>query len=65
MNALPTQSRVCASQPASLPRRVDDAPEPPGSIAEGTLPRWKIIYLARLNPALAAGDFAQAWRDHS
>ncbi len=28
-------------------------------------PRWKMIYLARRNPALAAGDFAQAWREHS
>lgn len=27
--------------------------------------RWKMIYLARRNPALAAGDFAQAWREHS
>lgn len=26
---------------------------------------WKMIYLARRNPALAAGDFAQAWREHS
>ena len=24
-----------------------------------------MIYLARRNPALAAGDFAQAWREHS
>lgn len=27
--------------------------------------QWKMIYLARRNPALAAGDFAQAWREHS
>ncbi len=27
--------------------------------------RWKMIYLARRNPGLAAGDFAQAWREHS
>ena len=27
--------------------------------------RWKMIYLARRNPALAAQDFAQAWREHS
>lgn len=27
--------------------------------------RWKMIYLARRNPALAADDFAQAWREHS
>ena len=26
---------------------------------------WKLIYLARRNPALAAQDFAQAWREHS
>lgn len=26
---------------------------------------WKMIYLARRNPALAASDFAQAWREHS
>ncbi|HMX12163.1 MAG TPA: EthD domain-containing protein [Burkholderiaceae bacterium] len=26
---------------------------------------WKMIYLARRNPALAAEDFAQAWREHS
>jgi hypothetical protein len=27
--------------------------------------QWKMIYLARRNPALAEGDFAQAWREHS
>ena len=27
--------------------------------------RWKMIYLARRNPTLAADDFAQAWREHS
>ncbi len=27
--------------------------------------RWKMIYLARRNPQLAAEDFAQAWREHS
>ena len=27
--------------------------------------RWKMIYLARRNPALAVQDFAQAWREHS
>ncbi len=27
--------------------------------------RWKMIYLARRNPQLAAEDFAQAWRAHS
>ena len=27
--------------------------------------RWKMIYLARRNPALAPQDFAQAWREHS
>ena len=26
---------------------------------------WKMIYLARRNPQLAAADFAQAWREHS
>lgn len=26
---------------------------------------WKMIYLARRNPALAAEDFPQAWREHS
>ncbi|RFO94979.1 hypothetical protein DIC66_20655 [Rhodoferax lacus] len=26
---------------------------------------WKMIYLARRNPALAPEDFAQAWREHS
>lgn len=26
---------------------------------------WKMIYLARRNPALAAADFPQAWREHS
>lgn len=29
------------------------------------MPQWKMIYLARRNPALAAEDFAQAWREHS
>lgn len=28
-------------------------------------PQWKMIYLARRNPALAAEDFPQAWREHS
>lgn len=28
-------------------------------------PVWKMIYLARRNPALAAEDFPQAWREHS
>lgn len=27
--------------------------------------QWKMLYLARRNPALAAADFAQAWREHS
>ena len=27
--------------------------------------RWKMIYLARRNPTLAAEDFAQAWREHA
>jgi hypothetical protein len=27
--------------------------------------RWKMIYLARRNPALAAEEFPQAWREHS
>ena len=26
---------------------------------------WKMIYLARRNPALAAEEFPQAWREHS
>jgi hypothetical protein len=26
---------------------------------------WKMIYLAKRNPTLAATEFAQAWRDHS
>ena len=26
---------------------------------------WKMIYLARRNPSLAAADFPQAWREHS
>jgi len=26
---------------------------------------WKMIYLARRNPALAPEDFPQAWREHS
>lgn len=29
------------------------------------LPVWKMIYLARRNPQLAAADFPQAWREHS
>lgn len=28
-------------------------------------PVWKMIYLARRNPTLAAEDFPQAWREHS
>ncbi len=28
-------------------------------------PSWKMIYLARRNPALAPADFPQAWREHS
>ena len=30
-----------------------------------TPPVWKMIYLARRNPQLAAADFPQAWREHS
>ena len=26
---------------------------------------WKMIYLARRNPALTAEQFPQAWREHS
>lgn len=26
---------------------------------------WKMIYLARRNPALAPEQFPQAWREHS
>jgi hypothetical protein len=26
---------------------------------------WKMIYLARRNPALRPEEFAQAWREHS
>ena len=38
----------------------------PASIGSGVPPAvWKMIYLARRNPALAAPDFAQAWREHS
>jgi len=29
------------------------------------MPEWKMIYLARRNPALAPEDFPQAWREHS
>jgi len=35
---------------------------------DGTDPQvtqWKMIYLARRNPALAPEDFPQAWREHS
>lgn len=28
-------------------------------------PQWKMIYLARRNPALAPAAFPQAWREHS
>lgn len=41
------------------------------NISDNTIPaydtpaRWKMIYLAKRNPMLAAGDFAQAWREHS
>ncbi len=35
------------------------------SAATTTQPRWKMIYLAKRNPALAADDFAQAWREHA
>lgn len=41
-------------------------PQPPAPLPEESTPaRWRMIYLARRNPALAAGDFAQAWREHS
>lgn len=36
----------------------------PQSVAS-TSPQWKMIYLARRNPTLAAQDFPQAWREHS
>ncbi len=40
---------------------------PATAAAAGETPpaRWKLIYLARRNPALAAEHFAQAWREHS
>lgn len=40
---------------------------PPGAGIPATLAPapWQMIYLARRNPALAAEDFAQAWREHS
>lgn len=38
-------------------------PPKPSSVPDPA--QWKMIYLARRNPALAAGDFAQAWREHS
>ena len=33
--------------------------------AVATPTRWKMIYLAKRNPTLAAEDFAQAWREHA
>ena len=54
---------------ASAPPDAPDAPAislPPAStVADGTAAHWKMIYLARRNPALAAEDFAQAWREHA
>ncbi len=39
-----------------------DAPTP---TTTSPSPQWKMIYLARRNPTLAAQDFPQAWREHS
>lgn len=47
----------CTRQ-APVPTSVNPMPEQ-------AAPRWKMIYLARRNPQLAAEDFAQAWREHS
>lgn len=33
--------------------------------AVATQTRWKMIYLAKRNPALAADEFSQAWREHA
>lgn len=40
------------------------APVPAAPPAEAPA-RWTMVYLARRNPALAAGEFVQAWREHS
>lgn len=37
----------------------------PTSATTSPAPQWKLIYLARRNPTLAAQDFPQAWREHS
>jgi len=42
--------------------QIDPIGPPAGQAAAAC---WKMIYLARRNPALAAEDFAQAWREHS
>ncbi len=52
----PAANRSCA---------VTSQPESGTQTQTQTQARWKMIYLARRNPALAAEDFAQAWREHS
>ena len=54
------QKKPASAQPDSVPA---GAGQPPGATADPA--RWQMIYLARRNPALAAEDFAQAWREHS
>lgn len=40
-------------------------PTSPLPVTTSPLPQWKMIYLARRNPGLAAQDLPQAWREHS
>lgn len=37
----------------------------PHTPASASSAQWKMIYLARRNPTLAAEDFPQAWREHA
>lgn len=40
-------------------------PAPDFNATTPDTPVWKMVYLARRNPALAPEDFPQAWREHS
>lgn len=50
--------------PAILPNALPMTHTPHAPDSTSSL-QWKLIYLARRNPALAAADFPQAWREHA
>ena len=54
---------MTACPPEPTPPHQPDQLDQPADLAPPAC--WKMVYLARRNPALAAEDFPQAWREHS